>query len=41
MMYNLNMNWRPEITDFLYVEEAPSLNFFIYNHRSWIRTKNI
>jgi len=29
----------PELEDFLYVEEAPSLTFFLYNHKSWVRTK--
>ena len=29
----------PELEDFLYIEEAPSLTFFLYNHKSWVRTK--
>ncbi|MCZ8535254.1 DUF3427 domain-containing protein [Psychrobacillus psychrodurans] len=29
----------PELTDFLYTEEAPSLTFFLYNHKSWVNTK--
>ncbi len=29
----------PELTDFLYTEEAPSLTFFLYNHKSWVKTK--
>lgn len=29
----------PEIMDFLYSEEAPSLTFFLYKHKSWVKTK--
>lgn len=29
----------PEILDFLYYEQSPSLTFFIYKYRSWVKTK--
>lgn len=41
-MYNqfkYDLGRSPEITDFLYSEEAPSLTFFLFKFRSWIKTK--
>jgi superfamily II DNA or RNA helicase/HKD family nuclease len=29
----------PEILDFLYYEQSPSLMFFIYKYQSWVKTK--
>ncbi|ANB57775.1 DEAD/DEAH box helicase family protein [Anoxybacillus sp. B7M1] len=29
----------PEILDFLYSEQSPSLTFFIYKYHSWVKTK--
>ncbi|HWO97748.1 MAG TPA: DUF3427 domain-containing protein [Bacillus sp. (in: firmicutes)] len=29
----------PEILDFLYAEQSPSLTFFIYKFKSWVQTK--
>lgn len=29
----------PEIMDFLYSEQSPSLMFFIFKHKSWVKTK--
>ncbi|WP_210471748.1 DUF3427 domain-containing protein [Sporosarcina sp. 6E9] len=37
--FKYDLGRSPEIIDFLYAEEAPSLNFFIYKFRSWVRTK--
>lgn len=37
--FKYDLGRSPEITDFLYSEEAPSLNFFIHKFRSWVKTK--
>jgi superfamily II DNA or RNA helicase len=37
--FKYDLGRSPEIIDFLYSEEAPSLNFFIFKFRSWIKTK--
>ncbi|PTX49817.1 superfamily II DNA or RNA helicase [Melghirimyces profundicolus] len=29
----------PEVRDFLYTEQAPSLHFFIHKYHSWVKTK--
>lgn len=31
----------PEIQDFLYTEEAPSLVYFLHKYKSWVKTKDI
>jgi len=37
--FKYDLGRSPEITDFLYAEEAPSLTFFLFKFRSWIKTK--
>lgn len=37
--FKYDLGRSPEITDFLYAEEAPSLTFFLYKFKSWIKTK--
>ena len=38
--FKYDLGRSPEIADFLYSEEAPSLNFFIYKFKSWVKTKS-
>lgn len=37
--FKYDLGRSPEIIDFLYSEEAPSLNFFIHKFKSWVNTK--
>ena len=37
--FKYDLGRSPEITDFLYAEEAPSLTFFLHKFRSWVKTK--
>lgn len=37
--FKYDLGRSPEISDFLYAQEAPSLNFFIHKFKSWIKTK--
>ena len=37
--FKYDLGRSPEIIDFLYSEEAPSLKFFIYKFKSWVKTK--
>ena len=37
--FKYDLGRSPELIDFLYSEEAPSLKFFIYKFKSWVKTK--
>lgn len=37
--FKADLGRSPEIMDFLYVEEAPSLSFFLFKFKSWVKTK--